>query len=150
MYSFKFNNFSGNLSRLLNICTSILSFLTQFCSVFSHSRFYRPVSAMRLGGGGFPLSEAFMKDEVSWRESTRGYCNFSSTHVEQGRCWWCLVAFPSVGTFFWTVMHLGFTTGLQATNRKHQCTLLLRVFPRDIFVNRDVFETWERNWKKVG
>jgi hypothetical protein len=47
-------------------------------------------------------------------------------------------------------MHHAFTTGLQATNWKPKCTLLRLVFVRDIFVNRDVCETWERNCKEVG
>jgi hypothetical protein len=83
--------------------------------------------------------------QVLWCESTRGYCNFSSTHVEERRCRWCLVAFPRAGTYLRTAMHHAFTTGLQATNRKHKCTLLRLVFLCEIFLNREVCETWERN-----
>jgi hypothetical protein len=45
-------------------------------------------------------------------------------------------------------VHHAFTTGLQATYRKHKCTLLCLAFLRDIFENRDVCETWERNCKE--
>jgi hypothetical protein len=46
-------------------------------------------------------------------------------------------------------MRRGFTTGLQATNRNHKCTLLPLVYLRHICENRDVCEMWERNWKET-